>query len=167
MVAEVWTGVGFSNLENCQTRIRFQKFWNKNRFGVSKSDSGHIWFVLASDCIRYLLITWLHGDVFVVNAFILFVLFRILLRALVSYVFLSPFFEKACVVWNCHYHAFLKVVLMEGNAMHRYFFNFPPALAWATSSFGPKLWAVAVVLKYLHYCCSMNKVSISTKHWSR
>jgi len=33
-------GVGFSNLKNCRTRI--QKFWNRS--GVSKSDSGHLWY---------------------------------------------------------------------------------------------------------------------------
>jgi len=42
IVAGVWTGVGFSNLKNCWTRIRTRvhKFWNKSRVGVWKSDSG-------------------------------------------------------------------------------------------------------------------------------
>ena len=46
-VAGVWTGVGFSNLKNCRTRIRTQKFWNRSGFGVWKSDSGHLWFTLS------------------------------------------------------------------------------------------------------------------------
>jgi len=40
-VAGVWTGVGFSNLKKCRTRI--QKFWNRSWVGVWKSDSGHLW----------------------------------------------------------------------------------------------------------------------------
>jgi len=39
IVVGVWTGVGFSNLENCRNRI--QKFWNRSGVGVWKSDSGH------------------------------------------------------------------------------------------------------------------------------
>jgi len=41
IAAGVWTGVGFSNLNNCRTRI--QKFWNRSGVGVWKSDSGHLW----------------------------------------------------------------------------------------------------------------------------
>jgi len=42
IAATVWTGVGFSNLKNCWTRI--QKFWNRSRVGVWKSDSSHLWY---------------------------------------------------------------------------------------------------------------------------
>ena len=42
IVAGVWTGVGFSNLKNCRTRI--EKFWNRSGVGIWKSDSGHLWF---------------------------------------------------------------------------------------------------------------------------
>jgi len=40
IAAGVWTGVGFSNLKNCRTRI--EKFWNRSGVGVWKSDSGHL-----------------------------------------------------------------------------------------------------------------------------
>jgi len=45
IVAGFWTGVGFSNLKNCRTRIRtrIQKFWNRSGVGVRKSDFGHLW----------------------------------------------------------------------------------------------------------------------------
>jgi len=41
IVAGFRTGVGFSNLKKCRTWI--QKFWNRSRVGVWKSDSGHLW----------------------------------------------------------------------------------------------------------------------------
>ena len=43
IVAGVWTGVGFSILKNCRTRIK--KLWNRIGVGVWKSDSGHLWTV--------------------------------------------------------------------------------------------------------------------------
>ena len=43
MVAGVWTGIGFSNLKKCWTRIRIQKFWNRSWVRVWKCDCGHIW----------------------------------------------------------------------------------------------------------------------------
>jgi len=45
IVAGVWTGVGFSNLKNCLTRIRTRipKFWNRSGVRVWQRDSGNIW----------------------------------------------------------------------------------------------------------------------------
>jgi len=48
IVAGVWTGVGFSNLKNCRTRI--QKFWNRSGVGVWKRDSGHLCILVACYC---------------------------------------------------------------------------------------------------------------------
>ena len=40
-VTAVWTGVRFSNLKDCRTRIK--KFWNRSGVRVWKCDSGHLW----------------------------------------------------------------------------------------------------------------------------
>jgi len=43
IVAQVWTGIGFSIWKNFRTRIQIQKFWNRSGVGVWRSDSKHQW----------------------------------------------------------------------------------------------------------------------------